>query len=171
MQRSEIALNELVFQPFTGFRPDGALLLAGNEKEANTMTVSWGTFGIMWESPIIMVMVRPQRHTWDFIKKSGDFTLNFLPSGSGETLAVCGSQSGRDIDKFETCNLTKEKSERIASPSLAEAELVFECKTIYEDQIKQEHFFDRRPLTFYRNDFHGLFYGQVMRVTGTDRYR
>ena len=38
-----------------------ALVTAGDHEKANTMTVSWGSFGEFWSKPVITIYIRPQR--------------------------------------------------------------------------------------------------------------
>ena len=42
----------------------------------NTMTVAWGYFGVMWNKPVAVVVVRPTRYTFDFINQYDSFTLS-----------------------------------------------------------------------------------------------
>lgn len=157
------AIKDLNIQPFNVYGNEGALLLSGTGIEnCNTMTISWGTFGIMWGKPVVMVMVRPTRHTWTFINEATDFTVNWLPDEKKDALRVCGSKSGRDIDKFRECGITPVKSQSVESPIIAESILTLECRIIYRDNLKPENFIDRNIINFYAaNDFHGLFYGEV----------
>ncbi|HHY49536.1 MAG TPA: hypothetical protein GYA10_07300 [Alphaproteobacteria bacterium] len=96
MHKESIPLNQLDLQPFTAFGPGGILLVVGSESEdANVMTIGWGMFGIMWRKPMVMVMVRPTRHTWNLINKAPDFTVNWLADERRSALELCGTRSGR----------------------------------------------------------------------------
>ena len=44
----------------------------------NSMTVSWGGFGILWNKPVFYVFVRKSRNTFNYIEKSNSVTLSFL---------------------------------------------------------------------------------------------
>lgn len=59
-------------------RDDWALLTAGKADDYNTMTVSWGMTGELWGKDVVAVFVRPQRYTYEFMEKYGDFTLSFF---------------------------------------------------------------------------------------------
>lgn len=163
MSLSPIAVKDLKIQPFNIYGNEGALLLSGSGVEnCNTMTISWGTFGIMWGKPVVMVMVRPTRHSWVFISNATDFTVNWLPSDMKDALGICGSKSGRDINKFRECCITPIKSQSVNSPIIAESILTLECKIIYRDDLKPDNFIDPVIKNFYAaNDFHGLFFGEV----------
>ena len=44
-----------------------ALVTAGTKEKFNTMTISWGTFGELWNEPIVTIFIRHQRYTKKFI--------------------------------------------------------------------------------------------------------
>jgi flavin reductase (DIM6/NTAB) family NADH-FMN oxidoreductase RutF len=170
--REPIDVRQLVLQPFTTFDPDGVMLVAGTHLRVNLMTISWGTFGIMWGRPVVMVMVRPTRYTWDFIAETTDFTVNWLEAGRSDALTYCGTVSGRDADKFAVSGLTQADGGHGDCPILAEAELALECRTLYRTNILPEQFLDPALLDMYKaNDYHGLFFGEILAAAGTERYR
>ena len=57
---------------------DWMLITAGNLHLYNTMTASWGFMGILWNKPIAVCFIRPQRFTLEFVEKSPFYTLSFL---------------------------------------------------------------------------------------------
>ena len=81
------------------------LITAGNKRSYNMMTASWGFMGEMWGSHSVSVMVRPQRYTMKFIDENDYFTLSFY-GDKREIHKVCGSLSGRDVNKTEMTGLT-----------------------------------------------------------------
>ncbi|MBC7124160.1 MAG: flavin reductase family protein, partial [Bacteroidales bacterium] len=54
------------------------LILAGSKEKHNSMTASWGGFGILWNKPVAFVFIRPQRYTLQFVEQNDYFTLNFF---------------------------------------------------------------------------------------------
>jgi flavin reductase (DIM6/NTAB) family NADH-FMN oxidoreductase RutF len=62
---------------------DWMLICAGNIKNYNMMTASWGTCGILWNKPVAVIFIRPQRYTHEFTEKNEYFTLNFLMRPTG----------------------------------------------------------------------------------------
>ncbi|MBR2740575.1 MAG: hypothetical protein IKD87_07890 [Oscillospiraceae bacterium] len=48
-------LNEFETRPFAMFDRDWALVTAGDPDSFNSMTVSWGSAGTLWNKPVIMV--------------------------------------------------------------------------------------------------------------------
>ncbi|MDE6155197.1 MAG: flavin reductase [Eubacterium sp.] len=100
-----------------------ALVTAGDENGCNTMTVSWGAVGELWGQDMATVYIRPQRYTEKFMNEQGYFTLSFYKDEDKKRIhGICGSKSGRDIDKIKACELTPCFDE--FAPYFEEAELV-----------------------------------------------
>ncbi len=173
MDQHLIEIARLNLQPFTAFDPGGVLLLSGSGvDDANLMTISWGLYGIMWGKPIMMVMVRPTRHTWGFITRVPDFTVNWLDASWADALALCGSASGRDTEKFAATGLTPVPAAQVQSPALRESALVLECRTVYRDEVKPEQFLDPALEGLYpQKDYHGLFFGEIVSARGVAAFR
>lgn len=173
MEKYPIPVPSLALQSFTAFDTDGILLVAGRGvDDANPMTISWGMFGIMWGRPVMMVMVRPTRHTWSFIAEGADFTANWLPADWREALRLCGSASGRDMDKFAASGLQPVASTQVQSPSLAESVLTLECRVLYRSQVEPASFVEPALQDNYPGrDYHGLFFGEIVAALGIDRFR
>jgi flavin reductase (DIM6/NTAB) family NADH-FMN oxidoreductase RutF len=173
MPKQPIAVNDLVLQPYTTLSPEGVLLVCGTDvAHANPMTISWGTFGVMWGKPILMVMVRPSRHTYTLLKSAPDFTVNWMSESWTPAVRLCGSASGRDIDKFKQTGMHPVKATTVQSPVIAEAELAIECSVAYRSQVDPSLFVNMALLNCYdAKDYHGLFFGEVVAIAGTDRFR
>ena len=149
------------------------LLTSGDLKSGrfNTMTVSWGFFGIMWNKPMAAVVVRPVRHTFGFMEKNETFSLCAFPEKYHRDLNVLGTKSGRDGDKIAQTALTICASQKIAAPSFKEAELSVECKKMYWDDFKPEHFLNAGIEKNYpRKDYHRIYFGEIIHIKGVEKY-
>lgn len=102
----KIDVKDLKENPVSLFGDKWALLTAGDEDSYNTMTVSWGTMGKLWNKDVCTVFVRPQRYTYGFMEKNQGFTLSVFSDEYKKALSFCGSKSGRDVDKAKETNLT-----------------------------------------------------------------
>lgn len=103
------------------------LVTAGNNEKYNMMTVSWGAMGELWGKDSVTVYIRPQRYTEEFMNAFDHFTLSFFSLDKKQAVhGVCGSKSGRDVNKTEACGLTPNFDE--AAPYFEEAKLVLVCK-------------------------------------------
>ena len=83
------------------------LLTSGNfnKNHYNTMTVAWGYFGIMWNKPMAVVVVRPTRFTFEFMELYETFTLSAFDKKHKKALTLLGTKSGRDGDKIAETEL------------------------------------------------------------------
>ncbi len=149
------------------------LLTCGDleKQHFNTMTISWGSLGIMWNKPFAMVVVRPTRHTYGFMNQYEDFTLSAFPQKYRRDLSLLGSVSGRDTDKIAQTGLHPAASEIVRSPAFEEAELILECKKIYWDDMKPENFLDPSIFKHYKkNDEHRIYFGEVLNIQGVSKF-
>jgi len=78
-------------------------------------------------------------------------------------LAICGSKSGRDIDKFKKCNLTLEKSKAVDTPIIGDCELHYECKIVYKQEMNPVLLSkDIVESSYKTGDYHTLYYGEIL---------
>ncbi|MBN1903443.1 flavin reductase [Candidatus Sumerlaeota bacterium] len=139
------------------------LLTAGNQEEFNMMTVAWGSIGSMWSKPFAQIVVRPQRHTYQFLEKSDSFTLCAFPEEYRKDLETLGAISGRDGDKLKKTKLTIRKSIKVAAPSYNEASLILECRKMYCQDIDPKGFIDPGIQSNYANrDYHRVYFGEIL---------
>ena len=73
-----ISPSAITDNPFTLIGKDWALVTAGDRNRFNTMTVSWGGTGIMWNKPVTFTFIRPQRYTFGFMEENGCFSMSFF---------------------------------------------------------------------------------------------
>ena len=113
----------------------GALLTTKADGQINTMAISWGTLGIEWNKPIFTVFVRGSRHTKGLLDKNPEFTVS-IPVGQIDKriIGVCGSKSGRDLDKIKELGLTTVEPEAVSVPAIRELPLTLECRVLYAQQ-------------------------------------
>ncbi len=173
MKRVEIPFDKFSLQALKAWGSDWFLLTSGDFKTGkfNTMTVAWGSFGVMWQKPFAMVVVRPSRHTYRFIEKHDSFTLTAFDEGQRETLKFCGMKSGRDTDKIKETGITPIPSVKIDSPGFEEAELIIECRKMYFDDFRPKNFLDDSIAGNYpEKDYHRIYFGEIMSISGVKKY-
>ncbi len=124
----------------------------------------------MWQKPLVMVVVRPTRYTYEFTEKCDSFTVAAFPENMKDKLAYLGSHSGRDSDKIAESGLTPEVASAVDSPGFEEADLLLECKKTYFDDFKPENFVADYIAKQYDNDYHRMYFGEIVAVSATDRY-
>lgn len=146
----------------------GILLTTQADGEVDSMVIGWGMMGVEWLKDIFIVYVRQSRHTLTLLDKNPEFTIN-VPLGEidKEVLRVCGTLSGRDLNKIKELGLTTVPGETVDVPAIKELPLTLECKVIYrQDQdlsLLEQPSIDRcyKPGTPNETDFHTAYYGQI----------
>ncbi len=128
--------------------------------KVNTMTASWGGFGILWNKPVAFVFIRPQRYTHEFTEKTEGMTLSFFSEDYRDALKLCGRVSGRECDKIKDAALTPVLyGERAA---FAEARMVMSCRKLYADDLREGAFVDTALLSNYSaKDYHTMYICEI----------
>ncbi len=104
-----------------------AMVTVSDGEQDNVLTVAWT--GILASTPPkTYVSIRPQRHSYEMLKKSGEFVINLAPARLSRVVDYVGIYTGAKVDKFEKCSLTKEKSEYVGAPTIAECPIAIECR-------------------------------------------
>lgn len=149
--------------PFSCFDQDWALLTAGTLSSYNSMTISWGSMGTIWNKPIVTVYVRPDRYTWKFLKEHDLFTVSFYGEPYRDALMKMGRLSGRDVNKAEAAALTPTAAG--GSVSFREAYRTIVCKKIYMNQLNRSEL-PPEAAKIYQNGIepHYLIMGEVMEL-------
>ncbi|HIS67990.1 MAG TPA: flavin reductase family protein [Candidatus Gallacutalibacter stercoravium] len=163
-QLRQVKIDELTMNPFQLIGSDWMLVTAGNQKHYNTMTASWGTMGVMWGKNVACTVIRPQRYTHEFVENNEYFTLSFYPEEYKKALSLCGSKSGRDVDKAAATGLTPVFDEQ--APYFSQAKLVLVCRKIYRSEMKPEGLLDPADDArwYPEKDYHTLYVGEIVKV-------
>ena len=138
----------------------GILLTVKGDEKVNSMVISWGHLGIEWNKPIFITYVRENRYTKAILDKTLDFTINIpLDKMDTKIFSICGTKSGRDIDKIKEANLTLVDSEIVSSPAVKELPITLECKVLYKQKQVLENLPDDIVKRDYPQDVDGTFVG------------
>jgi flavin reductase (DIM6/NTAB) family NADH-FMN oxidoreductase RutF len=150
------------------------LLTCGDyqSRQFNLMTVGWGSLGVMWNKPFVQIVVRPTRHTYQYLEKYDNFTLSALPTKFQDVLTKMGSVTGKYFDKMNNSGLTPMPSKTVSSPSFAEAELTIECQKMYwGDFVPTQFLFKEIDSNYPQKDYHRIYFGQILTIMGSEKYR
>jgi len=160
----KISPNDITGNIFDMVGNKWMLITAGNEEKLNTMTASWGTAGVLWGKPVTFCFVRPNRYTYGFMEAGEYYTLSFYGEKQRDALRLCGTKSGRDMDKVAAAGLTPAFAD-CGAPYFEEAELVLVCRKIYIDDFKPELFCDPEIERNYPGkDYHRIYVGEILEV-------
>ena len=150
---------------FDRLNKDWMLITAGNQSVANSMTASWGAFGILWNQPVAICFVRPQRHTFTLTESEDTLTLSFFDEEWKKALSYMGKFSGRDGDKYAACGMTVAHDEN-GTPYPAQARTVLICRKLYAGRLDEHAFVD--PTLIEKNypskDFHQMYVCKIEAV-------
>ncbi len=158
----EINAKEIDRNLIKAISEEWMLISAGDQNAYNMMTASWGFMGEVWGNDSVVALVRPQRYTMEFINNSDYFALSFYGDNK-DIHKICGSKSGRDVDKTKETGLTPIFSDNTVY--FKEARMVIICKKQYVDQMKENCFIDKEPLSCYKDgDYHYMIIGKIEKV-------
>ena len=160
----KINIAEKSFNPFDLIGQKWMLISAGTEDKWNTMTASWGGLGVLWGKNVATCYIRPQRYTKKFVDANDTFTLSFYGPEHKQALSICGSKSGRDCDKVREAGLTPYFVDGTAA--FEEADMVFVCKKLYEDEIRPENFIAKEndEKWYPEKDYHTVYIAEITKV-------
>ena len=131
-----------------------ALVTCGSVPERyNMLTVAW-TGTVCTSPPMCYISVRPERHSYDIIKRTGEFVINLTTADMARAVDWCGVRSGRDYDKFAETGLTPVPCSVVKAPAVGESPVSIEC----------------RVCDIVRLGSHDMFLAEVVNVLADERY-
>ena len=133
--------------------PLPAVMVSCRDKEGNDniITVAW-TGTICTNPAMAYISVRPERHSYNMIKETGEFVINLTTRELTYATDYCGVKSGRDVDKFKECNLTKEPAINVNVPMIKESPVNIECRVERIDELGSHHMFVAKVLTVHADE-------------------
>ena len=151
---------------------ENALLTAGTAERCNTMTIGWCQTGRLWNLQTCTVYVRPERYTYEFMESSDYFTVSVLPEDMKKAMSLCGTKSGRDMDKIKECGLTVRTGES-GAPFFEEAELVLVCRKLYVQDMTPDSVLPagaEKILPYYgaKGGWHRIYTGEIVEAYASE---
>ena len=121
-------MSKVIWKPGTFEYPIPAVMVScGDMKNSNIITVAWT--GIVCTDPAMCyISIRPNRYSYEIIKKNGEFVINLTTKSLAYATDWCGVKTGAKVDKFKEMNLTKEKGKFVKCPLIKESPVSIECK-------------------------------------------
>lgn len=152
-------ISSIVFDNIAG----GFFLNTSNGTQDNTMVIGWGGLQFMHGRQCFLVPVRPSRHTYKLLNENGYFTISIPLHNMIEQIKFAGTQSGRDVDKWQGHGLSKAPAQIVNVPIVAECELHIECKVIsYADMREEALDEDTRRRCYPYGDLHRFYMGEIL---------
>lgn len=129
------------------------LVSVADGETQNILTVAWaGT--VCTNPPMVSISVRPERYSYEMIKKSGEFVLNLTTKELVYAADYCGVKSGRDVDKFRELKLTALPAEQVKAPLIEQSPVNIECRVVQIQNLGS----------------HDLFLAEVLAVHADEKY-
>lgn len=118
-----------IWKPGTLIYPVPAVLVScgATPEEYNLLTVAW-TGTVCTNPAMCYISVRPERHSYQTIRRTGEFVINLTTRELARATDWCGVRSGRDHDKFREAGLTPAPALHIAAPIVEESPVNIECR-------------------------------------------
>ena len=161
--REQIGVYDALGETLAGLEYGGLLLVSG--KQGNPMTIGWATAGRIWGRPVLTVLVRPSRFSFPLMENLSEFTVNVPAAEHGKALAICGSKSGRDMDKIAKCGFSLGSSESVRVPYITECPVHYECRVIHKSNVVNADLEPGITAEYYAaGDFHRVYYGEILGV-------
>ena len=136
-------MSKQLWKPGNMLYPLPAVMVSvGNKQgETNIITVAW-TGTICTNPAMVYISVRPERHSYQMIKESGEFVINLTTEKLVKATDYCGVKSGRDVDKWKEMNLHQEQADTLEySPLILESPVNIECKVVEIKELGSHHMF------------------------------
>jgi len=130
------------WKPGTMIYPLPAVMVSCGEspEEYNIITVAW-TGTINSEPPMCYISVRPGRHSYEIIKRSGEFVINLTTEKLAKATDWCGCRSGKKYNKWEEMNLTPAPAKMVKVPIIEESPVNIECRVKEIVELGSHHMF------------------------------
>lgn len=134
-------MSKVTWKSGTFIYPLPAVMVScGTMEESNIITVAWT--GIINTDPAMCyISVRPTRHSYEMIKKTGEFVINLTTKDLAYATDWCGVKTGAKVDKFKEMKLTKEKANFVNCPMIKESPVSVECKVKEIKELGSHHMF------------------------------
>ena len=135
-------MGKIDFKPGNMLYPLPAVLVSASDGEGkdNLITIAWaGT--VCTNPPMVSISVRPERYSYDMIRKTGEFVINLTTKDMAFATDWCGVRSGKDYNKFQEMKLTPGKAAMVQAPLIEESPLCIECRVKEIVALGSHHMF------------------------------
>jgi len=138
----------------TAAKPDGSV---------NAMTIGWGLWGIVWGRPILQVLVRFSRYTFEFVEAGQSFGVCVPNPEMRRWVGLCGTKSGRDIDKFAAQGHSYSMAEKAPVPLIDGCPLAYVCRVVHHNDVIPANLDPEIDARVYGDhDYHRIYFGEIL---------
>lgn len=134
-------MSKTMWKPGTFIYPIPAVMVScGTMNDSNIITVAW-TGILNTNPPTVYISVRPERYSYNIIKKQKEFVINLTNRNLVKATDWCGVKTGAKVNKFKEMNLHKEKANFVKCPMIKESPVSIECKVKEIKELGSHHMF------------------------------
>ncbi len=135
-------MSKILWKPGTMIYPLPAVMVScgAEPSEYNIITVSW-TGTICTDPAMCYISVRPSRHSYEIIRKNGEFVINLTTKSLAFVTDWCGVNSGKDHNKFKETKLTPIPASKVKAPLIKESPVNIECIVKEVKELGSHHMF------------------------------
>lgn len=146
-------MSKVIWKPGTMIYPVPAVMVSCGSKpeEYNIITVSW-TGTICSDPPMCFISVRPERHSYEIIRKNMEFVINLTTKELAFATDWCGVKSGKKHDKFKEMGLTPAASSVVKAPLIQESPMNIECIVKEIKELGSHHMFISEVVAVHADD-------------------
>ena len=135
-------MSKVLWKPGTMIYPLPAVMVScgSTPEEYNILTISW-TGTICSDPAMCYISVRPIRHSYEIIKRTGEYVINLTTDELSFAADWCGVKSGKDHDKFSEMKLTPIPASKVKAPMIKESPVNIECVVKEIKELGSHHMF------------------------------
>lgn len=146
-------MSKVLWKPGNMIYPLPAVMVScgSDPEEYNIITISW-TGTICTDPAMCYISVRPERHSYDIIKRNGDFVINLTTKTLSYATDWCGVKSGNKYNKFSEMNLTPIPALKVKAPLIKESPVNIECIVKEIKELGSHHMFISEVLAVHADE-------------------
>jgi len=110
-------------------RPIALITTVNEEGKPNVASFSF-LMPISFKPIYLAFAVAPTRYTFENLVKTKEFVFNIATVDMKEEVIICGTRSGRKVDKFKLAKLETEESIKVKPPRLVKSPAQLECVVV-----------------------------------------
>ena len=165
MNRRKVEVTEVAGTITRALQNGGVYLNSRVADKINSMVIGWGQIGRIWNRQAFVAYVRVRRYTRELLDKNPEFTVSVPVNGQDrKAFEICGTKSGRDMDKIREAGLTAVPAEIVSVPAIREFPLTLECRVMYRQQQVAADLPEDIRAQFYSDETedHVVYYGEIV---------
>jgi flavin reductase (DIM6/NTAB) family NADH-FMN oxidoreductase RutF len=121
--------KETLSKHTTTFPMPAAVISVGTGDKANIITLAY-LGKVNMKPPTIAISIQPKRHSYHLIEEHREFVINYPSKKHLKAVDYIGTRSGRNVNKWEELNLTKQEASVVKVPMIKEFPWNMECKVV-----------------------------------------